>query len=103
MYKLIIYIPQEHLDEVKEAVFQAGAGQFGNYSCCAWEVLGVGQFKPLKGANPTIGQVGTLETVKEWRVEMIVPDDRLHSVIQAYKKAHPYECPAYDVYLMVDV
>lgn len=101
MYKLIAYIPDDALETVKTAMFHAGAGKFGNYDNCCWQVLGVGQFRPLTGANPAIGQIGQVETVSEWRVEMIVPTDKLQAVIKAYKSAHPYEVPAYDVYELV--
>ncbi len=103
MYKIVTYIPEAHLDVVKMAMFEAGAGQFGRYAECSWQTLGTGQFKPLTGANPTIGAVGEVAYVSEWRVEMIVPENKLCDVVTAYKKAHPYETPAYEVYQMVDV
>lgn len=102
-YKFVAYIPTSDLDGVKQALFDAGAGQFGCYTQCSWQVLGVGQFFPQAGANPSIGAVGTLTSVDEWRVEMIVPKDNIQAVVQAYKLAHPYEVPAYDVYEMVFV
>lgn len=101
MYKFIAYIPENALETVKTAMFNAGAGNFGNYDNCCWQILGHGQFRPLTGANPAIGQIGQLATVAEWRVEMIVPKDKLLAIIQAYKSAHPYEVPAYDVYKLV--
>lgn len=103
MYKFIAYIPEADLEKVKTALFNAGAGRLGEYSHCSWQVLGVGQFKPLKGANPAIGQIDKIEFVPEWRVEMVVPDERLIEVVDAYKTAHPYEVPAYDVFQMVDI
>ncbi len=103
MYKLITYIPDSHIESVKQALFDAGAGQFDGYSHCSWQVLGLGQFKPLKGANPAIGEIDKIEYVSEWRVEVIVPDDKLMEVMNAYRAAHPYEVPAYDVYHMIDV
>lgn len=103
MYKFIAYIPEPDLEQVKTALFDAGAGQLGNYSHCAWQVLGMGQFKPLTGANPAIGEIDKVEYVPEWRVEMIVPDECLQAVINAYHNAHPYEVPAYDVYELMDV
>ena len=107
MYKFIGYIPEHDLEKVKSAIFDAGAGrgigEYDIYDCCAWQVLGMGKFRPLAGANPAIGQVGLLQTVAEWRLETVVPDDKLTAVVQAYKTAHPYEVPAYEVYVMVDV
>ncbi len=67
MLKLIYYVPESHLEETKLAVFAAGAGGIGNYEHCAWQVLGTGQFKPVKGANPFIGELDALEHVAEWR------------------------------------
>lgn len=101
MYKLITYIPESALETVKTALFNAGAGHYGSYDCCSWQTLGQGQFRPLQGAQPHIGQIDTIETVAEWRVEVIVPADKLKQVIRAYHHAHPYEVPAYDVYQMV--
>lgn len=103
MYKFIAYIPDGHLETVKDALFLAGAGTLGGYSHCSWQVLGVGQFKPLKGANPAIGKIDELTCVNEWRVETIVPNDKLPQVLHAYLSAHPYEVPAYDVYPLVDI
>jgi hypothetical protein len=81
---------------VADAVFAAGAGVMGNYSCCGFGTEGVGSFLPLEGARPAIGRKGKLEKVKEIRFETIVPGDELEAVIAAMKKAHPYEVPAFD-------
>ena len=102
LYKFITYIPDGHLQVVKEALFDAGAGRYENYDCCSWQVLGVGQFRPLSGANPAIGQLGQIEQVDEWRVEMIVEKQHIRAVLDAYRSAHPYEVPAYDLFAMVD-
>jgi len=103
MYKLTVFIPDEALEKVKAALFAAGAGHIGNYSDCCWQVQGKGQFKPLAGSQPHIGQQQVLEQVSEWRVEMVVATDKLAAVIKALKQAHPYETPAYDVLAMVDI
>ena len=97
MYKLTVFIPDEALDEVKNALFEAGAGQIGNYSHCCWQIKGQGQFKPTAGSNPYLGEQNQLEQVIEWRVEMGVTKERIKPVITALKQAHPYETPAYDV------
>jgi hypothetical protein len=98
MYKITVYIPIEHLEPVKQAMFAQGAGRIGNYKCCCWQVLGQGQFLPLANSQPTFGQPGTLETVAEYLVEMVCEDDCLNAVIRALIAAHPYEEPAYSVY-----
>lgn len=98
MYQLVFYVPIAQAEAVKEAVFAAGGGALGDYSHCAFETLGKGQFKPLKGANPAIGQIGQLERVDELRVELVVEDARVRSVLEALVNAHPYEEPAYQVW-----
>jgi hypothetical protein len=102
MFRLAFYVPESHLELVKAAVFEAGAGRIGNYECCCWQVHGTGQFRPLAGANPHLGQVGAVETVAEWRVEMVVGDDRVRAAVAAMKSAHPYEEPAYAVVRLED-
>ncbi|WP_350562005.1 NGG1p interacting factor NIF3 [Psychrobacter sp. CAL346-MNA-CIBAN-0220] len=97
MYKLTVFIPESALKEVKTALFTAGAGTIGNYEQCCWQVQGVGQFMPLAGSTPHIGTQDNLETVNEWRVEMVVDEAVIDKVIAALKCAHPYETPAYDV------
>lgn len=97
MYKLVFYVPESHCEAVKEAVFEAGAGRLGNYSHCSWETLGTGQFKPLKGSTPTIGNEFQLERVSEYRVEVLCSDDKIEKSIESLKKSHPYEEPAFDI------
>lgn len=103
MYKLTFYVPDSHVEQVKAAVFAAGAGRMGDYEHCCWQVLGQGQFKPMQGAQPFLGQVDQLETLDEWRVDMVVDDRALSTVIAALKQAHPYETPAYDVIALLVV
>ncbi|HRO77494.1 MULTISPECIES: NGG1p interacting factor NIF3 [Acinetobacter] len=103
MLKLIYYVPQSHLEESKQAVFAAGAGGIGNYEQCAWQVLGTGQFKPVKGANPFIGELDALEHVAEWRVETIVPEQNAQAVAKALKASHPYEEPAFEFMQLLDI
>lgn len=100
MYKLTVFIPDSALQMVKEALFAAGAGQVGHYSHCCWQVQGMGQFMPLAGSQPYLGQQGKIEEVVEWRVEMLVKDEDVENVTLALKKAHPYETPAYDFVLI---
>lgn len=102
MYKLTVFIPDDALEQVKSALFNAGAGTIGNYEQCCWQVQGTGQFMPLAGSTPHIGQRDCLETLNEWRVEMVVNDKVIQEVIGALKYAHPYETPAYDVIKVLD-
>ena len=96
MYKLTVYIPEFHLECVKEALFAAGAGRYAAYDRCSWQVLGQGQFRPLAGSDPFIGQTGVEERVSEYRVEMICPVPAVAAVTAALRATHPYEEPAFD-------
>ena len=101
MYKLGFYVPQSHLETVKQAAFSSGAGRVGDYDHCCWQVLGQGQFQPLEGSSPYIGQQGKIEQVAEYRVEMVVDDSCARAVVDAMIAAHPYEEPAWDLVALV--
>ena len=101
MYKIVIFIPESHLSQVKEAMFAAGAGKIGDYEACCWEVKGTGQFRPLAGSDPFIGKRGEVEQVVEYRVEMVLADEYVQPVIAALKQAHPYEEPAYQLWQVI--
>ncbi|MFC3679910.1 NGG1p interacting factor NIF3 [Bacterioplanoides pacificum] len=102
MYKLIFFVPQDHAEPVKQAVFATGAGQIGDYAECCWQTPGSGQFRPLAGAQPYLGRHGQLETVPELRVELVCRDELIVEAVAALKQAHPYEEPAYDVWRLAD-
>ena len=97
MLKLVFFVPENHKEAVKKAVFEQGAGRYDGYDCCSWEALGTGQFKPLSGSQPFIGQQDQIETVAEYRVEMICAEENIKTVLQALINSHPYETPAYEV------
>lgn len=97
-YKIVLYVPETHSDILREAIGSAGAGIIGKYSHCTFTIKGTGRFKPLDGANPTIGEVGKLEEVSEDRIETVCEEDKLKAVLKAIKDVHPYEEPATDVY-----
>lgn len=103
MYKLCFYVPETHLDAVKKAVFAAGAGRIGAYDSCCWQVLGYGQYRPLEGSQPFLGQHGQLQSVSEWKVELVVADELIHDSVKALKRAHPYETPAFEVWRLSDM
>ena len=98
MYKLVFFVPESHKEKVKQAVFAQGAGRYVGYDCCSWETLGSGQFKPLSGSQPFIGEQDKIEIVAEYRVEMICAADNIKAVLQALIHSHPYETPAYEVW-----
>lgn len=102
-YKLAVYVPITHSEQLRQAMGDAGAGHIGAYSHCSFSVAGEGRFLPLEGTNPFIGHVGTIETVQEERVETVVPKKRLGQVLAAMEKVHPYEEIAYDVVALENV
>jgi hypothetical protein len=102
MHKLVFFVPESHLDRVKSALFAAGAGRVGHYDQCCWQMLGQGQFRPLAGSQPFIGESNQLSMVAEYRVEMVCVDDCVEQVIQALRVAHPYETPAFDLWRLTD-
>lgn len=86
-----VFVPEKDADKVRQAMGEAGAGRIGNYTHCSFSAKGVGRFRPEKGANPTIGKIGTIEEVKEERITMQCERRLIKKVISAIKKAHPYE------------
>ena len=97
-YKLVVFVPLDFADKVRDAIGSAGGGKIGNYSFCSFSSIGFGRFLPGEGANPNIGEVGKLEQVQEERIEVLCDATLVDSIIAAMKKAHPYEDVAYDLY-----
>ena len=95
--KLVVFVPLDAAQALIDALAAAGAGHLGDYDRCAWTIDGAGTFRPLPGASPAIGAVGSVEEVPETRVEMVVPPSRRAQVIAALRAAHPYEEPAFDL------
>ena len=102
-YSLVIFVPTTHGRAIRDALAASGAGSIGNYDSCSFSVVGVGRFRPLKGANPTIGKVGTQEVVAEERIETDVHRDRITEVLKAVRAAHPYEQPGIHVTHLIDL
>ena len=94
-------MPRTHADAVRKVMSDAGAGESGKYKDCSFSSEGIGRFRPLKGSNPTIGEIGKLEEVEEERIETICPIGKLKEVIEEIKKVHPYEEPVIDVYPLI--
>ena len=103
MYKLVLFVPESHVDVVNSAIFAVGGGRVGHYDCCAWQTLGEGQFRPLPGSEPFIGSSGELEKVAEYRVEMVCADHTIAAALAALRIAHPYEEPAFDIWRLADL
>jgi hypothetical protein len=101
MRKLVVFVPAEALDAVRDAVFAAGAGRIGQYERCSWYAEGTGTFLGGEGTSPTLGERGREEHVPEFRLETVFPADRHDEVLAALCAAHPYEEPAFDVYQLL--
>jgi hypothetical protein len=99
--KLIVFVPPEGLEVVREALFAAGAGRIGEYERCSWYTEGTGTFLGGAGTDPTIGERGREERVRELRLETVYPEERHGEVMAALRGAHPYEEPAFDVYQLL--
>ena len=99
--KLIVFVPREALDRVRDALFAAGAGRIGDYERCSWYTEGTGTFLGGEGTSPSVGRAGREERVAELRLETVFPAERQDEVIAALREAHPYEEPAFDIYELV--
>jgi hypothetical protein len=96
--KLVVFVPREALDDVRAAIFAAGAGRIGEYEHCSWYTAGTGTFLGGEATSPTIGERGREERVAELRLETVFPEERQSDVVAALRAAHPYEEPAFDIY-----
>jgi dinuclear metal center YbgI/SA1388 family protein len=95
--KLVTFVPKEHLEQVSQALFAAGAGRIGNYRSCSFLLQGTGTFFGEESTDPAVGQKGKLERVEEIRIETVVPLAAMENVVRALKQSHPYEEPAFDL------
>ena len=96
-YKLVVFVPENALEAISRALFDAGAGRIGRYSACSFRSPGTGTFFGEQGTNPAVGQSGKMETQPEVRIETVVPIERVSAVVEALRKSHPYEEPAFDL------
>jgi len=102
MRKLVVFVPPDALEPLRDALFAAGAGRIGDYERCCWFTEGTGTFLPRPGADPAIGEVGREERVPELRLETVFPAQAHGAVVAALRAAHPYEEPAFDVVALVE-
>lgn len=96
--KIVIYVPEDNLQEVRDALHSEGAGEHNKYDRVAYYSKGTGTFRPLKGSKPALGKNGKQEYVSEYRLEMIYPEHKEVAVMKALKSVHPYEEPVFDIY-----
>lgn len=99
-YKLVTFVPEENVNTVSEAVFNAGGGIIGEYGRCSYRLNGEGTFEGSEHSNPAVGNKQNFEKVSETRIEFLVDEWKLKSAVKAMVNAHPYEEPAYDIYVL---
>lgn len=99
--KIVVFVPEDHVDALRNALGTAGAGTIGAYRLCSFATPGTGTFFGSESANPAVGSIGRLEKVSEFRLEMVCSRAALPLVIQTLREFHPYEEPAFDVYELV--
>lgn len=95
--KLVVFVPNEQAEAVRQALFAAGAGRIGHYDECSYDLQGQGTFRALEGANPFVGSIGHRHRSTEMRIEVLIDAAREGAIVRAMKAAHPYEVPAYDI------
>lgn len=99
--KLVTFAPEGDVERIAQALFDAGAGVIGRYSSCSFRSPGTGTFFGEAGARPVTGQAGTLERRSEVRIETLVPLAKQEAIVEALRRAHPYEEPAFDLLRLV--
>ncbi|MFA5015185.1 MAG: Nif3-like dinuclear metal center hexameric protein [Actinomycetota bacterium] len=97
-YKFVVFAPAEAEEEIRKVICRQGGGQWKDYSCCTFNTKGKGTFIPGKGSKPYTGRAGKMSYIDEVRIECIVKETNLDSLVEAVAKAHPYEEMAYDIY-----
>ncbi len=95
--KLVSYVPEEALHQVREALFKAGGGNIGNYSHCSFSVRGKGSFRPEEGSVPTTGKIGETEVTDEYQIHMTFPSRLEKPILKSLFESHPYEEVAYEI------
>lgn len=100
--KIVVFVPSEKADDMRQALGEAGAGSLGDYTYCSYSFVGKGRFTPQTGARPAVGEVGRPEVTTEERIEVICERSKAKRVIEALRLAHPYEEPAFDIIPLLD-
>lgn len=102
-YKLVVYVPEDDINSLKEVLYQNGAGHIGNYSHSGFSVKGRGTFKPLADADPHLGNINELNEVSEYRLETIIAEEDIEKIRRKIIKTHPYEEPVWDLYKLENI
>ena len=101
--KIVVFVPTNYIDKMREVICDAGAGIIGNYRYCTSLTNTIGTFIPNKSAKPYIGKAGKLEVAYEGKLEVICDINDVKKVVSEIKKIHPYEEPGIDIIPLIDV
>lgn len=101
LVKIVVFVPEDNADDMRQALGEAGAGNIGEYTFCSYSLKGVGRFMAGKNAHPTIGKPGEFTAVDEERIEVACEKHQVSEIIKVIKKAHPYEEVVIDIYPML--
>lgn len=101
--KVVVFVPDAHANQVREAIGEAGGGAIGNYSFTSFSTAGIGRFRPEPGSHPRMGTIGTINAVEEERIEFTTSRSLLPKVVKAIKAVHPYEELVIDVYSLENI
>lgn len=97
LMKLSVFVPTKAAEVLKDALFEAGAGNIGNYDECSFSTRGEGTYRAGEGAKPALGEIGKRHHEPEVKVEVLLPEYLRHQIVHVMKKNHPYEEVAYDL------
>lgn len=100
--KIVVTVPLENVDEVREAICKEGAGVIGNYTDCSMSTKCIGTSRPNEKANPYIGETGNLERIEEEKLEVVCDSKKVKNVLKSLREIHPYEEPAIDIIPLID-
>jgi hypothetical protein len=103
LVKLVVFVPEENADDIRQALGEAGAGRIGDYTFCSFSIKGKGRFKPGSESSPHIGKPGQLEEVDEERIEVACQKSQAPAIIDVIKQVHPYEEVVIDIYPMLQL
>lgn len=101
LVKLVVFVPEDHADAVRQALGEAGAGTVGDYTFCSFSIKGIGRFKPGRDADPHTGTQGKMEMTDEERIEIACGKEQVPDIIKVIRKIHPYESTVIDIYPML--
>jgi dinuclear metal center YbgI/SA1388 family protein len=96
--KLVIFVPTSAAEKMARSLFDIGAGRIGEYDSCSFCSAGIGTFRGSEKSHPAVGHAGHFETVDEIRLEVVVENKNIPAAVDAIRKSHPYEEPAFDIY-----